>query len=143
MTQAPQEPSEAKDAKEPVTRGTIYTRWFMGFLLATLLLYFLSIPFLYFSLVTGPATITFAVLALVATRADAKVTGLRVGLSMGIVVAGMSMLLAVGTFVFEDMFTELRDCQARAITITAQRECQDAYDQAYKEELERFGLTVP
>jgi hypothetical protein len=115
----------------------------MGGLLVTILLYFLSIPYLYFTLLTAPATIVMAILALVATRTQEKASGLRVGLALGIFVSGMSMLLAVGMWVFQDMYIELGECQDRAITITAQNECQAAYDAAYEEQLQKYGLTTP
>lgn len=137
MTNALNEPVQAPP------RARMYSQWFMGCLLATVMLYFLSIPYLYFTWLTAPATVTFAILALVATRSQAGIAGLRIGLSLGILFAGFSMLLALGTWIFQDAFLELRDCEARALTITAHQECQTAYNDAYKEQLERFGLTAP
>lgn len=137
VTDTTQEPTE----RSP--RARLYIRLFMGGLVVTLLLYFLSIPFLYFTWITAPLTALFAILALVTTRSQKGITGLRVGLSMGIALGGLSMLLALGTFVFEDAFVALRDCQARALTISAQNKCQAAYDDAYQAELEKYGLRLP
>lgn len=134
---AEQQPTEASP------RARTYTRLFVGFLLLTVLLYFLSIPYLYFTWLSAPATIVFAILALVATRKQKAITGLRVGLAMGIAMSGLSMLLALGTFVFQDAFIELKDCQERALTISAEQQCQDAYDEAYQAELEKYGVTLP
>jgi hypothetical protein len=143
-SEAPQPPSEApQPPSEASPRARIYTQLFVGFLLLTLLLYFLSIPFLYFTWISAPATVLFAILSLVATRSQKNITGLRVGLSMGIALAGLSMLLALGTFYFQDAFIALRDCQARAITVSAKQQCQDAYDDAYQKELEKLGVQLP
>ncbi len=135
-------PSEAS-ATELTPRARLYTRLFMGSLVVTLLLYFMSIPFIYFAWISAPATIVFAILSLVASRAQKKITGLRLGLSMGIVLAGLSMVLALGVWVFQDAIIAQRDCMARALTNTAQKQCDDAYDEAYQAELEKFGLTLP
>ncbi|WP_430868429.1 hypothetical protein [Demequina aurantiaca] len=137
MTDASKQPPEASP------RARRYIQLFMGFLLLTLLLYFLSIPFLYFTWISAPATIVFAILALVASRTRTGITGLRVGLSLGIAMSCLAMLLALGTFFFQDSFIALRDCQARALTISAQQQCQDDYDAAYEKELEKFGVTLP
>lgn len=124
-------------------RARRYIQWFMGSLTVTLLLYFLSIPYLYFTWISAPVTITFAILALVETRVEKGVTGLRIGLSMGIVLGGLSMMLALGTLLFQDAFIELNRCQSRALTNSAKQECQDAYDEAYQKELEKYGVTLP
>lgn len=107
-----------------------------------MVVYFLSVPLIYFTFLTAPATITFGILALVFSRHTAGLGGLRIGIAMGIALALLSILLALATLVFQDMFTDLTDCQSRAITITAQEQCQAEFDKAYNEQLERFMPTA-
>lgn len=107
-----------------------------------MVVYFLSVPLIYFTFLTAPATITFGILALVFSRHTAGLGGLRIGIAMGIALALLSILLALATLVFQDMFTDLTDCQSRAITITAQEQCQAEFDKGYNEQLERFMPTA-
>ena len=42
-----------------------------------------------------------------------------------------------------DALVDLRECEARAVTQTAQRECTAAYEEAYRDTLEQYGVEAP
>ena len=119
--------------------------FFLLLFAVTIVLYFFSIPLVYGVLLTGPAAGFFAVRALIRSRSVPKITGYRVGLSAGIGVAGLAMLTGFAMIVFHGPVSELQNCSARAITQTAEDQCQRDYQdniQALMEDtLERLSVS--
>lgn len=113
----------------------------------TIVLYFLSIPLIYGVFLSAPAAAFFATRAIWRSRKVSKVTSFRVGLIGGIVASGFAVLTGFAMIVFHGPVSELQNCTSRAITQTAQNECernyQDNLEQHMDNIFERFGVTRP
>lgn len=137
MTKPPPEPVEIPDN---VRR---YTRWMMAAILVTIVLYVFNLPVSLASLVTAPAAFVLGILILVATMGHDRMGGIRVSAIAGMVLAMFAGLIALGSLVLYDVLIDLRECEARALTQTAKRECAVAYEEGYRGLLEDYGVTLP
>jgi hypothetical protein len=137
VTKTPPETVEVPDA----VRTNM--RYMMLLLVVSIVAYVFSVPVVFLALITGPAAVVFGVLALVGTRGHRNMTGVRVSVSFGFVLAGISMMAALGSLLLYDLILEQRECEARALTPIAQRACDAAWEEGYAELLERYGVDVP
>ena len=67
---------------------------------------------------------------------------MRVWLWVAVGVGVLSTITAAGVLVLREPLTQLTECNARAITETAKRQCMVDYEQAYQELLSRYGVTT-
>ena len=127
----------------PARRDSVIVLALLG---VTALLYLLSVPWAFAMILTGPAAAVIAARALYRTRSVANITMFRVWLSIGIVLAGFSVLMAVTFMVFADVVSELRGCMDRAVTQQARAQCeatyQDGVADTVEDFLERFGVSA-
>lgn len=118
---------------------------FLLLFLVTIVLYFLSIPLIFGVIATGPLAAFFAIRALFRSRGVAKVASFRVGLIGGAVACMFAMLTGLAMTIFHGPVSELQNCAARAITQTAQAQCERDYqqniEQLMEDWLERVGAT--
>jgi len=137
VTKTPPETIEVPDA----VRTNM--RYMMLLLLVSIVAYVFSVPMVFLALLTAPAAVLFGVLALVGTRGHANMTGVRISVSFGFLLAGIAMMAALGSLVLYDLLQAQRECEARALTPIAQRACDAEWDEGYRELLERYGVVVP
>jgi len=104
----------------------------------TALAFAVGMPLSLIVLVTAPATIGLAIAALVFSRGVASAGGIRVWLWIAIGVGVMSILAGIGLVLMRGPLEQLEACYARAITPTAQRECEAEYEKSYEELLEKY-----
>lgn len=118
--------------------------FFLLFFAVTIVLYFLSIPLIFGVLATAPAAAFFAFRALYRSRKVSNIMSFRIGLAGGALVCGFAMMTGFAMIVFHGPVSELRECSARAITQTAQAQCQRDYEENLQALLEdtfaRFGV---
>jgi len=116
------------------------TRWTLGLLAATLLAWVMGPPVLWIVFLTAPATITFAITALIRSQGVTGMGGMRVWLWVAMAVGGISLLGAFGTVLLHGPTQRLEECMETAITESAKRECAAQYEEDTAELLERYGV---
>ncbi|MDN4478194.1 hypothetical protein [Demequina lignilytica] len=117
-------------------------RWSLGLLAVTMLVLLLGPTWALATLLLAPATAAAMVVALVMLRST-RLVGLKVMLAIGIGVSAIALLYGVVLLVFHGPVDAYTECQARAITHQAQRQCEQDYEDAIVSLMERFGLTTP
>lgn len=121
--------------------------FFLLFFAITIVLYFLSIPLIFGVFLSAPAAVFFALRAVWRSRKVSKVMSFRIGLIGGAVACGFAMLTGFAMIVFHGPVTELQNCMSRALTQTAQNQCQRDYqdnlEQQMEDILDRFGANLP
>ncbi len=123
-------------------RSSRAVRWSLGLLALTMALLLIGPRWGMLTLIVAPATAAAMVTALVLLRHH-RVAGLKVMLAIGIGVSAIALLYGVVLLVFHGPVDAYTECQARAITHQAQRECEQDYEDAIVTLMERFGLTTP
>jgi len=98
-----------------------------------------GMPTSFLVLLTGPATIAFAISALVHTRGVETTGGIRIWLWIAIGVGGMSLLMGLGLIIMRGPIEQFDACMDRAITETAQRECRVQLDKDYAEIRDKYS----
>ncbi len=123
------------------------SRIFMALLAVTVLLYLLSIPLAFGTMLTGPAAAVFGLLALYRARAAEDVTTFRYAMILGVAASGFAAFMGFAMFLFREPVEDLQNCLGRAITTaaedTCEREYQDGVQTVTDDLLERMGLTRP
>ncbi|BDZ62937.1 hypothetical protein Lsed01_02420 [Demequina sediminis] len=117
-------------------------QWSLALLALTMLVLLIGPRWGLLSLVVAPATAAAMITALVMLR-GVRLVALKVMLGVGIGVSVIALLYGLGLVVLREPVEQLAQCQERAITQTAQRQCIAEYEQAYMDLLERWGLTPP
>ncbi|WP_062076853.1 hypothetical protein [Demequina globuliformis] len=121
--------------------------WFTVVLGITVVLYLFSIPLSFGMLVTAPIAIVMAIRILILTRKNKAISGFRLSITLGMAMAGFSLLMGVTMVVFQDTIVELQNCMERAVTNSAQAQCEADYEDAIngitEDIYERFGITAP
>jgi len=115
--------------------------WTFALLGVTALAFALGVPTSLVVLATAPATIAFAIAALIYSRGVEGLGGIRIWLWIAVAIGGMSLLAGLGILLMREPLEQLEACYERAITPTAQRECEADYEKAYNDLLERYGTT--
>lgn len=118
------------------------TRWTLILLGATLLTSVLGVPMVLLAIVTGPAAAGFAISGLVRSRGLTGVLVLRMWMWFAVGIGALSTITAAGALILREPLAQLSDCNARAITETAKRQCVIDYEQAYRDLLARYGVTT-
>jgi len=139
------EPS-ARDARLPDGARRDST-FFMALLGATVLLYVVSIPLAFGMVATGPAAAFFGIRAVYRSRGAASITAFRYATIAGVLMALFGAFMGVVLMVFHEPVQALRDCMGRALTHSAEAQCQAEYEadvqQLMEDALERMGITLP
>lgn len=136
-------PTTPEAAPEVGPRARRAVRWSLALLAVTMLLLLVGPQWGMLTLVVAPAGMVAMVMALVLLRRTPGLIALKVMLGIGIGMSMLALLYGIGLLVFRGPVQELVDCQRRAITETAQRQCLDDYEQAYIDLMEEWGLTLP
>lgn len=136
----PTTPRAAPDVSPGARRAV---RWSLALLAVTLLLLLVGPRWGVLTLAVAPAAAAAMVTSLVLLRRTRGVGALRIMLGIGIGVSAVATLYGIGLVVFSGPVEELVACQERALTQTAQRQCLADYEQAYIDQLERWGLILP
>lgn len=131
----PQTPTDKAPA--PVLRDA---RWTLVLLAVTAFAWVLGMPVTWIVLLTGPATITFAIIALIRSQGVKGLGGMRIWLWVAMVVGAVSLLGAFGVLLLREPIARLESCMATAITETAKRECAAQYEQDTEDLLSRYGV---
>lgn len=116
------------------------TRWTLILLGITLLAWVMGPPVLWIVFLTAPATITFAITALIRSQGVEGMGGMRIWLWVAMAVGGVSLLGAFGTVLLYDANQRLDECMETAITESAKRECAAQFERDTAELLERYGV---
>ena len=116
--------------------------WTLSLLGVTALAWAIGGDVAYTVLASGPATIVFAISALINSRGVEAAAGIRIWLFIAIGVGGLSLVAGLGLILMRGPTEQLDACMARAITQTAERECLAEYKVAYNELLERYGAVT-
>jgi len=132
----------ANDRPQLPARLVRDTRWTLVLLGATMLTWVFGVPIVLVALVTGPAAAAFAISALIRSRGLKGVFAMRIWLWVAVGVGALSTVTAAGVLILREPLAQLSDCNARAITETAKRQCVVDYEQAYQDLLERYGVTT-
>ena len=112
--------------------------WTLGLLAVTALAWAQGLPAALFVVLTGPATIVFAIYALVHARGVEAATSIRMWLWIAMGVGAMSFFGGLGLFLARAPIEHNQACMERAITQTAKRECTAQYEKEYQELLDRI-----
>lgn len=94
----------------------------------------LPLPWALASGVLGLAAVAMAIATMAAMGRDAG-AGLWVFMTLGLMLAGGFALSAASAAVLYDAVDAYRECSIRAITITAEDECQAAFEEASAQRL--------
>ncbi|MEX0913876.1 MAG: hypothetical protein WDZ57_02885 [Demequina sp.] len=137
MTKTPPEPIEVP---ENVRR---HSRWMMALILLTIVGFLMGFPLMLVALVTAPAAAVFGILALIASANVPRMGPMRISVAVGLAVCATSLPIALFGVLAYDVMAELEDCQARAVTQTAERACTEAYDQGIADLMESYGVSIP
>jgi hypothetical protein len=113
--------------------------WTLAMLALTGIAWAFGMPASLVVLLTGPATIALATIALVHSRGVEAAGGIRIWLWIAIGVGGLSTLGGLGLVIMRGPIEQLEACMDRAITETAKRECQTQYDKAYEDLLTKYS----
>src|SRR6187402_2988818 len=116
--------------------------WTLALLGVTALAWAIGGDVAYTVLVSGPATIVFAISALINSRGVEATGGIRIWLFIAIGVGGLSLVAGLGLILMRGPTEQLDACMSRAITQTAERECLAEFKVAYDELLERYGAVT-
>ncbi|WP_296664690.1 hypothetical protein [Demequina sp.] len=136
-------PPTPEAAPEVSRRARRAVRWSLALFALTLLLLLAGPRWGLLTLVVAPAMAAAAVTSLVMLRGTPRMGALRVMLSVGIGVSLTALLYGLGLLVFRGPVEELAACQERAITESAKRQCLADYEDAYLQQLEDWGLSLP
>ncbi len=117
-------------------------QWSLGLLAVTMLLLLVGPRWAVLTLVAAPATAAVMITALVLLR-HARLVGLKVMLAIGIGVSAIALVYGLVLVVFHGPINNFTECQSRALTHQAERQCEQEYQDAVTALLERFGLTAP
>lgn len=131
------------DPVEPPPAVRRHSRWMIVMILITMVAFFMGFPTFYLSLLTAPAAIVFGILTLVASWGLSDMLAVRINVVVGMALAGMGLLIGLGGLLMYDVLAAQQECQARAVTQTAERACMDQYEEDYRELLDRYGVSVP
>lgn len=119
---------------------------FMMLFALTILLYLLSLPFIFGILLTGPATVFFGIRAIYRSRKVPRMALYRYAIGAGSAAALFAFFTAGAMVMFHGPVSELQNCVSRAITQSAQAQCQRDYidnvNDVVESTFERFGVTA-
>lgn len=138
--------ADDESQKSPLPPGARRdSKFFLLLFGATVVLYLLSLPMIFGVILTGPAAAFFGVRSLWRSRSVSGVLLFRYTMVAGIAASLLAGLTGLAMIVFHEPVSALRDCSARAITQTAQDQCQRDYEEglstAVEDMLERFGIS--
>ncbi len=102
---------------------------------ATVLLYLLSLPLIFGVILTGPVAAFFAVRSLWRSRSVAGVLMFRYTMIAGTAAVLFAALTGVAMIFFHEPVRALQECNSRAITQTAQDQCQRDYQEGIEDVL--------
>lgn len=111
--------------------------------LGVLALYLLGFPYALGLAALGPLVAVVGILALTLRGAGTLTTWARISAAISTGLGVIATFTGLGMIVLYQPFTELAECQSRALTVTADRECQAEFDAAYQDVLDRFGVELP
>lgn len=121
--------------------------WTLIMLAVTALAWALGMPYEFAVLATGPATIIFAIYALISSKGVEAASGIRVWLWIAIGVGVITLVAGLGLILMRGPIERLEACLGRSITETARTECEVQYQEDYQQLLERYSdygsLTKP
>lgn len=105
-----------------------YAHLFMALMVLSWIVSELPYPARFITIPLSAAALTFAILALVATRGVTRPELLRVMLAVGGSIAALSAVMGLATVVLAPQYLELSRCEARAITRIALEQCQSEFE---------------
>ena len=129
-------PTERPQLPRALRRDSL---WTFGLLGVSAFAWALGLPTSLLVILSGPATIAFAISALINTRGVETAAGIRVWLAVAMAMGSMIMVAGFGLLIMRGPTEQLERCLDRAITESAKRECQADYDKAYEDLLKRYG----
>ncbi len=103
--------------------GRSETRWYLGFLVLTVILSFVSFPYTLGVLLTGPFAVWFAVRALYVTRKETQQFGFRLGTWIGLGILASTLLGGFAMLVLYPQYAEYTACTETALTHQAMLQC--------------------
>ena len=112
--------------------------WTLTLLAITAFVWSGELPFSLLVLVTGPATIIFAISALSNARGVEAAGSIRMWLWIAMGVGVMSLLAGVSLILLRGPIEQSQACYARAITETAKNECKAQFKKDSDELVERY-----
>ena len=112
--------------------------WTLALLAITAFAWSSELPGSLLVLVTGPATIIFAISALTNARGVEAAASIRMWLWIAMGVGAMSLLAGVSLILLRGPIEERQACNARAITETAKNECEAQFEKDSAELVERY-----
>ena len=113
--------------------------WTLGLLGLTALAWAIGGEVSYLVLASGPATIVFAISALVNAKGVEAASGIRIWLFIAMGVGAFSLVAGLGLILMRGPTEQLDACMARAITQTAERQCLAEFKIAYDELIQRYS----
>jgi len=131
-TQRPQLPRELR-------RDAMWTFVLLGL---SALLWMLGLPLSLMVLASGPATVSFAISALINSRGVVDAAAIRVWLGVAIAMGGLILLAGLGLLLMRGPTEQFERCLDRAITETARRECQVEFEKARDDLLKKYGAVT-
>lgn len=116
--------------------------WTFGLLGLSALLWTVGLPLSLLVVISGPATISFAISALINSRGVESATGVRVWLAIAIAMGAWVMVSGLSMILLKEPTEQLEHCRDRAITESAKRQCKAEYEQALDDLLKRYGVVT-
>lgn len=132
-------PTERPQLPRALRRDSL---WTFGLLGLSAFAWALGLPVSLLVLLSGPATISFAISALINSRGVAAAGGIRLWLWIAIGMGGMILAAGLGLLLMRGPTEQFERCLDRAITESAKRECQAEYEQARDDLLKRYGAVT-
>ncbi len=116
--------------------------WTFVLLGLSALLWMLGLPLSLMVLASGPATVSFAISALINSRGVVDAAAIRVWLGVAIAMGGLILLAGLGLLLMRGPTEQFERCLDRAITETARRECQVEFEKARDDLLKKYGAVT-
>lgn len=136
----PETPAPAAPPAPPAQRTV---RWSLALVSVNLILLAVAPWGGTWALLTGPAGVVVAILALVRLSGVERMRPLRIVLAVGIAASVLATLYGMGMLILRGPFEAQAQCLDRALTHSAERECRDQFIQDYEDLARDLGVTLP
>ena len=136
-------PATPDTAAQPEPRVQRAVRWALALISVNLILVALSPWAGIWALLTGPAGVVAAILALVRLSGAERMRPMRIVLALGLAASVWATLYGMSMVVLRGPFEAQAQCLDRALTHSAERACQEQFTEDYEALLDRFRLSLP
>lgn len=133
LPDAPKKPHRHKPSDEELKSARTFIRLFAFSIVLALLASYLELPWKVAAPVLGVASVTFAIIGLVKASRCGFHRLLRIGLALGIGAALVLTISSATMVVLWPITSEYETCMSQALTVRAEANCQQVYQNKLEE----------